>query len=80
MHYVDEGNVEPIVMLHGNPTWGYLYRAFIGPLSQDHRCIVPDHMGMGKSEVPQDRALKTASAYRKCLKTHKCLAPHDLVR
>ena len=59
MHYVDEGKGEPIVILHGDPTWGYLYRAFIGPLSQDHRCIVPDHMGMGKSEVPQDRSLYT---------------------
>ena len=57
MHYVDEGNGEPIVMLHGDPTWGYLYRAFIEPLSQNHRCIVPDHIGMGKSEVPQDRSL-----------------------
>ena len=57
IHYVDEGNGEPIVMLHGDPTWGYLYRAFIKPLSQNHRCIVPDHMGMGKSEVPQDRSL-----------------------
>ena len=49
MHYVDEGAGEPIVLLHGDPTWGYLYRAFIGPLSQQFRCVVPDHMGMGKS-------------------------------
>lgn len=52
MHYVDEGNGEPIVMLHGDPTWGYLYRQFIPALSRHHRCIVPDHMGMGKSGVP----------------------------
>ncbi|HEY6543007.1 MAG TPA: alpha/beta fold hydrolase [Ktedonobacteraceae bacterium] len=52
MHYVDEGKGEPVVMLHGDPTWGYLYRAFIPTLSQRHRCIVPDHMGMGKSGVP----------------------------
>lgn len=49
MHYVDEGAGEPIVLLHGDPTWGYLYRAFILPLSRQNRCIVPDHMGMGKS-------------------------------
>jgi len=49
MRYVDEGAGEPIVLLHGDPTWGYLYRAFIGPLAQRFRCIVPDHMGMGKS-------------------------------
>ena len=61
MHYVDEGRGEPIVCLHGEPTWGYLYRNFIGPLSETNRVIVPDHMGFGKSETPQDRdyTLKT---------------------
>ena len=61
MHYVDEGEGEPIVMLHGEPTWGYLYRNFIPELSKTHRVIVPDHMGFGKSETPQDRVytLKT---------------------
>lgn len=53
MHYVDEGNGEPIVLLHGDPTWGYLYRKFIPPLTQQNRCIVPDHMGMGKSGASQ---------------------------
>jgi cis-3-alkyl-4-acyloxetan-2-one decarboxylase len=55
MHYVDEGKGEPIVCLHGEPTWGYIYRRFIPPLSATHRIIVPDHMGFGKSETPQDR-------------------------
>ena len=55
MHYVDEGSGDPIVCLHGEPTWGYLYRKFIPPLSATHRVIVPDHMGFGKSETPQDR-------------------------
>lgn len=55
MHYVDEGKGEPIICLHGEPTWGYLYRKFIPPLSKTHRMIVPDHMGFGKSETPQDR-------------------------
>ena len=56
-HYVDEGprNAEPIVLLHGEPTWGYLYRKMIGPLSERHRVVVPDHMGFGKSETPHDR-------------------------
>lgn len=54
LHYVDEGDGEPIVMLHGNPTWGYLYRNFIRPLSRTHRCIVPDHMGFGRSAKPLD--------------------------
>ncbi|MDH4171190.1 MAG: alpha/beta fold hydrolase, partial [Acidimicrobiia bacterium] len=56
-HFVDEGSAtaEPIVCLHGEPTWGYLYRHMIGPLSAHHRLVVPDHMGFGKSETPQDQ-------------------------
>lgn len=52
MHYVDEGEGEPILCLHGQPTWSYLYRNFIPPLSETHRVIVPDHKGYGKSETP----------------------------
>jgi pimeloyl-ACP methyl ester carboxylesterase len=52
LHYVDVGAGDPVVMLHGDPTWGYLYRAFVPRLSQRGRCVVPDHMGMGKSGVP----------------------------
>lgn len=61
MHYVDEGAGEPILCLHGEPTWGYLYRNFIVPLSQNNRVVVPDHMGFGKSETPAEReyTLKT---------------------
>ena len=55
LHYVDEGEGEPIVMLHGNPTWGYLYRNFIPPLSESNRCVVPDYMGFGKSDKPLDQ-------------------------
>jgi len=55
MHYVDEGKGEPILCLHGEPTWGYLYRNFIPKLSENYRVVVPDHMGFGKSETPQDR-------------------------
>jgi haloalkane dehalogenase len=62
-HYVDEGprDGEVIICLHGEPTWGYLYRNFIRPLAEKYRVIVPDHMGFGKSETPQDRVytLKT---------------------
>jgi haloalkane dehalogenase len=55
MHYVDEGSGEPIVCLHGEPTWGYLYRRFIPRLARLGRVVVPDHMGFGKSATPQDR-------------------------
>jgi haloalkane dehalogenase len=52
MHYIDEGEGEPVLMLHGDPTWGYLWRKFIPALSRKRRVIVPDHMGMGKSDAP----------------------------
>ncbi|HVI44207.1 MAG TPA: alpha/beta fold hydrolase [Chitinophaga sp.] len=55
MHYVDEGNGPVVLCLHGEPTWGYLFRDLIRQLSTDHRVIVPDHMGFGKSETPTDR-------------------------
>ena len=54
-HYIDEGGGRPVVMLHGQPTWGYLYRRFIPAIAKTHRVIVPDHMGFGKSETPPDR-------------------------
>ncbi|MEM9713662.1 MAG: alpha/beta fold hydrolase [Actinomycetota bacterium] len=56
-HFVDEGprDGEVVVCLHGEPTWGYLYRNLIGPLSTRYRVIVPDHMGFGKSATPLDR-------------------------
>lgn len=58
-HYVDESPERPdqtIVMVHGEPTWGYEWRHMIGPLSRHHRVVVPDHMGFGKSETLPDRS------------------------
>src|SRR5690349_4314587 len=53
MHYIDEGAGDPIVLLHGNPTWGFLYRDVIPPLvAAGHRVIVPDMIGFGLSEKP----------------------------
>lgn len=58
MHYVDEGprDGEIILCLHGEPTWGYLFRHLISTLGGTHRVIVPDHMGFGKSETPAARS------------------------
>ncbi|RJO73779.1 alpha/beta fold hydrolase [Nocardia panacis] len=57
MHYVDEGPAggEVVLCLHGEPTWGYLFRDLIPALSATHRVVVPDHMGFGKSETPGER-------------------------
>jgi haloalkane dehalogenase len=57
MHYLDEGPKDGPVMLlvHGMPTWSYLYRDFIPKLSSaGFRCVVPDHFGFGKSDKPID--------------------------
>ena len=53
-HYVDEGTGDPLVMLHGNPTWSFYYRALIAEFRNRHRVIAPDHMGCGLSGKPQD--------------------------
>jgi pimeloyl-ACP methyl ester carboxylesterase len=66
MHYVDEGGGEAIVCLHGEPTWGYLYRNFIPPLAKKYRVVVPDHMGFGKSETPQDKVYTLKRMSRIC--------------
>ncbi|WP_024507005.1 alpha/beta fold hydrolase [Bradyrhizobium sp. ARR65] len=58
MHYVDEGprGGEVVLCLHGEPTWGYLFRHLVPVLGRTHRVVVPDHMGFGKSETPQHRS------------------------
>jgi len=53
-HYVDEGQGEPVVMLHGNPTWSFYYRNLVGALKGSYRTVVPDHVGMGLSDKPND--------------------------
>lgn len=53
-HYLDEGSGEPLVMLHGNPTWSFYYRNLVLALSGHYRCIVPDHIGCGLSDKPGD--------------------------
>jgi haloalkane dehalogenase len=56
LHYVEEGEGEAVVMLHGNPSWSIYYRDLIQRLSAFHRCLVPDHIGMGYSDKPGDNA------------------------
>lgn len=53
-HYLDEGAGEPVVMLHGNPTWSFYYRDLVKALRSDYRAIVPDHIGCGYSDKPDD--------------------------
>lgn len=62
LHYLDEGQGQAVVMLHGNPTWSYFYRHLVQALSDRFRVIVPDHIGCGMSDKPQD--------YNYCLENH----------
>lgn len=55
IHYVDEGDGEPVLMVHGQPTWSYLYRKIIPPVAQQRRAVALDLMGFGLSDKPQDR-------------------------
>ena len=62
LHYVDQGEGDVIVMVHGNPSWSFYYRKLITLLSKTHRVIAVDHLGCGLSDKPQ--------SYDYCLKNH----------
>lgn len=53
LRYTDHGTGPAVVCVHGNPTWSYYYRGLVSTLSRDHRVIVPDHLGMGRSDTPE---------------------------
>jgi haloalkane dehalogenase len=56
LHYLDEGEGDPIVCFHGEPTWSYLYRKMLPPLvAGGYRVICPDYAGFGRSDKPTDR-------------------------
>jgi haloalkane dehalogenase len=54
LHYLDEGQGEPVVMVHGNPTWSFFFRRLVEALSPRFRTIVPDQIGCGLSDKPAD--------------------------
>lgn len=69
---VDEGpRRAPVtfLLLHGNPTWGFLWRRFIERLSPAYRCVVPDHVGFGRSDKPRDPAYYTLERHIRNLET-----------
>jgi haloalkane dehalogenase len=66
--YVDEGEGQPIVMVHGTPTWSFLYRHLVKALRERYRCVAPDNLGFGLSDKPagasyrpQDQAANLAA-------------------
>jgi haloalkane dehalogenase len=60
IHYVDEGAGEPLLLLHGNPTWSFLYRKIIVALRGEFRCVALDFPGYGMSAVPRGYAFTPA--------------------
>ena len=54
LHYIDEGEGEVLLFLHGNPTWSFYYRSLIQNFQDRYRCVAPDHVGCGFSDKPQD--------------------------
>ena len=69
MAYVEHGSGDPILLLHGEPTWGYLYRRMIPPLARAGRAIVPDLVGFGRSDKPRDANAYSYRAHARWLRT-----------
>ena len=65
MNFVDEGLGRPIVFVHGNMTWSFLYRRMIAGLSESYRCVAADHLGFGLSEKPQHADYEPAGHARR---------------
>ena len=86
MHFIDEGRGPTLVLLHGNPTWGFLYRDFVGPLvAAGYRVVVPDMIGFGRSEKPAHHAAHSldghiadlVALFRELALTKVTLVAHD---
>jgi haloalkane dehalogenase len=63
-HYLDEGQGDPVVMVHGNPTWSFYFRNLIKALSPHFRSVVPDHIGCGLSDKPDSASYSYRAADR----------------
>ena len=79
LHHVDEGprDGRPVVCFHGEPTWAYLYRKLVGPLTgAGYRVVCPDYAGFGRSDKPTDRGWYSYDRHVELVTTH--LAGLDL--
>lgn len=79
MHYIDEGQGRPLVMVHGTPTWSFLYRHLVKGLSDSYRCIVPDHIGFGLSDKPEDWSYRPPDHAQNLRALIEHLGLHDIV-
>jgi len=78
LSYVDEGEGAPIVMVHGTPTWSFLYRHLIRELSPRYRCVAPDHLGFGLSDRPADWSYRPADQGRNLARLIETLGLKDI--
>ncbi len=79
MHYVDAGQGTPVLLLHGEPTWSYLYRTMISPLASRHRVIAPDYLGFGRSDKPTDLSFYTYDMHCRSIRALiEALDLHDI--
>ncbi len=67
MHYLDEGKGDPILCLHGEPSWCYLYRKMVPALTKSHRVVAPDLIGFGRSDKPTERSAFTYAMHHDAL-------------
>ena len=67
VHYVEHGEGRPVLMLHGEPSWSYLYRRMLGPIGQQHRALAFDFVGFGRSDKPTDVDAYTYELHRQTL-------------
>jgi haloalkane dehalogenase len=78
LHYVDEGRGAPVLMVHGTPTWSFLYRHLIKALRGRHRCVVPDHLGFGLSDRPVGWSYRPQDQARNLARLVDALGLEDL--
>ncbi len=64
MHYLDQGEGDPVVLVHGNPAWSFMWRELVLALEDSHRVLAPDHVGCGLSDKPPDSAYQYRLAQR----------------
>lgn len=79
MHYIDEGQGRPLVMVHGTPTWSFLYRQLIKDLAPTYRCVAPDHLGFGLSAKPEHWTYRPADHARQLRTLIEHLGLRDIV-
>jgi cis-3-alkyl-4-acyloxetan-2-one decarboxylase len=84
LHYLDEGAGEPLLFVHGNPTWSFYWRNLITGLRKENRCVAVDHIGCGLSDKPQDyqytlgqRINDLVEVVERLDLTHVTLVAHD---